>query len=92
MPFPLRAIEFPIFFSARCDLKMAERCLQLALASDADHAESLVNLGILKMHDRRTDEARTLFQMAAQKGPHLYEAHFNSALLLHEARQHQSFI
>ncbi|KAL3081174.1 hypothetical protein niasHT_032489 [Heterodera trifolii] len=69
---------------ARGDLKMAERCLQLALASDADHAESLVNLGILKMHDRRTDEARNLFQMAADKGPHLYEAHFNSALLLHE--------
>ncbi|KAL3079588.1 hypothetical protein niasHS_005573 [Heterodera schachtii] len=72
------------FAMARGDLKMAERCLQLALASDADHAESLVNLGILKMHDRRTDEARNLFQMAADKGPHLYEAHFNSALLLHE--------
>uniref|UniRef100_A0A183CE91 TPR_REGION domain-containing protein n=1 Tax=Globodera pallida TaxID=36090 RepID=A0A183CE91_GLOPA len=72
------------FAMARCDLKMAERCLQLALASDADHAESLVNLGILKMHDHRTDEARNLFQTAAQKGPHLYEAHFNYALLLHE--------
>ncbi|KAL3105613.1 hypothetical protein niasHT_021716 [Heterodera trifolii] len=69
---------------ARGDLKMAKRCLQLALASDADHAESLVNLGILKMHDRRTDEARNLFQMAADKGMHLYEAHFNNALLLHE--------
>lgn len=69
---------------AHCDLQMAERCLRLALASDADHAESLVNLGILKMQQRHADEARALFSAAARKGPHLYEAHFNYALLLHE--------
>lgn len=69
---------------AHCDLKMAERSLRLALAADADHAESLVNLGILRMQGNRMDEARHIFQSATQKGPHLYEAHFNYALLLHE--------
>jgi hypothetical protein len=44
----------------------------------------MVNLGILKMQESKVDEARHLFQSATQKGPHLYEAHFNYALLLHE--------
>jgi len=51
---------------AHCDLKMAERCLRLALAADSNHAESLVNLGILKMQENRVDEARHLFHSATQ--------------------------
>lgn len=63
---------------------MAERCLRIALATDPDHAESLCNLGVLKMQENKMDEARHLFHSATLKGPHLYEAHFNLALLLHE--------
>uniref|UniRef100_A0A1I8BRH5 TPR_REGION domain-containing protein n=1 Tax=Meloidogyne hapla TaxID=6305 RepID=A0A1I8BRH5_MELHA len=70
---------------AHCDLKMAERCFRLALATDVNHAESLVNLGILKMQENKTTEALNLFQSATQKGPHLYEGHYNYALLLYEA-------
>uniref|UniRef100_A0A915DCQ8 Tetratricopeptide repeat protein 8 n=1 Tax=Ditylenchus dipsaci TaxID=166011 RepID=A0A915DCQ8_9BILA len=69
---------------ANCDLKMAERCLRIALATDPDHAESLCNLGVLKMQESKMDEARHLFQSATVKGAHLYEAHFNFALLQHE--------
>lgn len=69
-------------------MRMAERCLRLALATDSDHAESLCNLGVLKMQEGRLDEARHLFQSATLKGAHLYEAHFNHALLLHEVIKH----
>uniref|UniRef100_A0A914KLS8 Tetratricopeptide repeat protein 8 n=2 Tax=Meloidogyne TaxID=189290 RepID=A0A914KLS8_MELIC len=69
---------------AHCDLKMAERCFRLALATDVNHAESLVNLGILRMQQHKTTEALNLFQSATQKGSHLYEAHYNYALLLYE--------
>jgi len=63
---------------------MAERCFRLALATDVNHAESLVNLGILRMQQHKTTEALNLFQSATQKGSHLYEAHYNYALLLYE--------
>lgn len=33
------------------------------------------------MREKRMDVARTLFQQAMAKGPHLYEPHFNYALL-----------
>lgn len=66
-------------------MRMAERCLKIALAANPDHAESLCNLGVLRMHEQRNAEAKTLFQSAVAKGPHLYEAHFNYALLLHAA-------
>lgn len=71
-------------YQAHCDLKMAERCFRLALATDVNHAESLVNLGILRMQQHKTTEALNLFQSATQKGSHLYEAHYNYALLLYE--------
>ncbi|KAI1712204.1 tetratricopeptide repeat protein 8 [Ditylenchus destructor] len=75
---------------ANCDLPMAERCLRIALATDPDHAESLCNLGVLKMQENKMDEARHLFHSATLKGPHLYEAHFNLALLLHEVGNYAS--
>jgi tetratricopeptide (TPR) repeat protein len=60
---------------------MAERCLRIALASNPDHAESLCNLGIIKMRAGFLDQARNAFQTACNKAPHLYEAQFNAALL-----------
>jgi tetratricopeptide repeat protein 8 len=60
---------------------MAERCLRIALASNPDHAESLCNLGIIKMRAGYLEQARNLFQTSANKAPHLYESHFNLALL-----------
>ncbi|KAI6228712.1 hypothetical protein M3Y99_01198200 [Aphelenchoides fujianensis] len=66
---------------ANGDIPMAERCLRIALASNPDHAESLCNLGIIKMRGGHLDQARNMFLNAAAKAPHLYEAHFNLALL-----------
>lgn len=63
---------------------MAERCLKIALAADPDHAESMCNLGVIKMQESKINEARSLFQTAIFKGPHLYEPYFNFALLQHE--------
>lgn len=63
---------------------MAERCLKIALASDPDHAESLCNLGVIKMQEGKIKEAQSLFQTAIFKGPYLYEPNFNLALLQHE--------
>ena len=66
---------------ANCNSKMAQRCLRLALAANPDHAESLCNLGVLKMHEGQFIQAKNLFSSAATKGPHLFEAHYNLALL-----------
>uniref|UniRef100_A0AC34Q0D1 Tetratricopeptide repeat protein 8 n=1 Tax=Panagrolaimus sp. JU765 TaxID=591449 RepID=A0AC34Q0D1_9BILA len=66
---------------ANCNSKMAQRCLRLALAANPDHAESLCNLGVLKMHEGQLIQAKNLFSSAVVKGPHLFEAHYNLALL-----------
>ncbi|KAI6220994.1 hypothetical protein M3Y99_01569800 [Aphelenchoides fujianensis] len=53
---------------ANGDIPMAERCLRIALASNPDHAESLCNLGIIKMRERAFGSSEE-------------HAHFNLALL-----------
>lgn len=63
---------------------MAQRCLRIALAANPDHAESLCNLGILKMREGKIDQAKNMFLSASNKGPHLFEAHFNYALLCYQ--------
>ncbi|KAI6188863.1 hypothetical protein M3Y98_00400100 [Aphelenchoides besseyi] len=63
------------------DIPMAERCLRIALATNPDHAESLCNLGIIKMRSGHLEQARNMFQNATMKAPHLYEPHYNLALL-----------
>uniref|UniRef100_A0A7E4W893 TPR_REGION domain-containing protein n=1 Tax=Panagrellus redivivus TaxID=6233 RepID=A0A7E4W893_PANRE len=66
---------------ANCNTKMAQRCLRLALAANPDHAESLCNLGVLKMHEGNNYQAKNLFTSATIKGPNLFETHYNLALL-----------
>uniref|UniRef100_A0AC35FMZ3 Tetratricopeptide repeat protein 8 n=1 Tax=Panagrolaimus sp. PS1159 TaxID=55785 RepID=A0AC35FMZ3_9BILA len=66
---------------ANCHNKMAQRCLRLALAVNPDHAESLCNLGVLKMHEGHHLQAKNLFLSSVAKGPHLFEAHYNLALI-----------
>uniref|UniRef100_A0A914DA24 Tetratricopeptide repeat protein n=1 Tax=Acrobeloides nanus TaxID=290746 RepID=A0A914DA24_9BILA len=69
---------------ANGDIKMADRCLRLALAANPEHAESMCNLGILKMREGKVTQARNWFHSASNKGPHLFEAHFNLALLCYQ--------
>ncbi|KAI6190634.1 hypothetical protein M3Y97_00140000 [Aphelenchoides bicaudatus] len=72
-----------VFFGTG-DILMAERCLRIALASNPDHAESLCNLGIIKMRSGQLEQARSLFQASTVKAPNFYESHFNLALLSYQ--------
>ncbi|CAD6196436.1 unnamed protein product [Caenorhabditis auriculariae] len=63
------------------DTKFAARCFRMALAANADYGEAMVNLGILKHREGKIGEARSLYQAAVAKAPHLFEAHFNLALI-----------
>ncbi|GMT10190.1 hypothetical protein PFISCL1PPCAC_1487 [Pristionchus fissidentatus] len=63
------------------DVKMATRCFRLALTCDADHAESLTNLGVIMMKQDKLEQARSMFYSAVAKAPYQFEPHFNLALL-----------
>ncbi|GMS79997.1 hypothetical protein PENTCL1PPCAC_2172, partial [Pristionchus entomophagus] len=63
------------------DIKMATRCFRLSLTCDADHAESLTNLGVIMMKQDKWEQARSLFYSAVAKAPHQFEPHFNLGLL-----------
>ncbi|TMS39129.1 hypothetical protein L596_005702 [Steinernema carpocapsae] len=69
------------------DLVMAIRCFKLAIAADSEHAESLCNLGGLRLREGKPDEAKTLFLSAAAKGPHLFEPSYNLALMYYQSGQ-----
>ncbi|KAE9413174.1 hypothetical protein Angca_003667, partial [Angiostrongylus cantonensis] len=63
------------------DTRQASRCFRLALAVDSEHGEAMVNLGILQQMEGKLDQARSLYHSAISKSPHLFEPHFNLALL-----------
>ncbi len=63
------------------DSALAYQALKVALAADASHAESMINLGVLELRRDRADTARSLFSSAQRLAPHLFEAWFNGALL-----------
>ncbi|CAJ0939598.1 unnamed protein product, partial [Mesorhabditis belari] len=70
------------------DVKMADRCFQLALTADQDHGESLCNLGILRLREGKIDQAKSFFHNAKGKAPHLFEPYFNLAILANQAGQY----
>lgn len=61
----------------------------MALAADPQHAEAMVNLGVLEMRRGNVEAARASFRSAARLAPHLYEAQFNGALLAYKVGQFQ---
>lgn len=65
------------------DRLLAQRCWKLALATDHHHAESFNNLGVLEQSEShtRSASAKSNFSSSALHGPHLYEPHYNMALL-----------
>eukprot|EP00040_Diaphanoeca_grandis_P027781 m.158963 g.158963 ORF g.158963 m.158963 type:complete len:509 (-) comp31114_c0_seq2:72-1598(-) len=65
------------------DMGLSYQCLKLAVTCDATHAEAYVNLGVLEHRKDNSPQARAHYQCAVTNGPHLYEAHFNLALLSH---------
>ncbi|XP_063003700.1 tetratricopeptide repeat protein 8 isoform X4 [Elgaria multicarinata webbii] len=63
------------------DINLAHQCLKLTLANNNDHAEAYNNLAVLEMQKGRIEQARVFLQTASLIAPHMYEPHFNFAVL-----------
>nr|XP_030130689.3 tetratricopeptide repeat protein 8 isoform X1 [Taeniopygia guttata] len=63
------------------DLNLAYQCFKLTLVNNNDYAEAYNNLAVLEMRKGHIEQARALLQTAASLAPHMYEPHFNVAIL-----------
>ncbi|XP_071282752.1 tetratricopeptide repeat protein 8 isoform X4 [Agelaius tricolor] len=63
------------------DLNLAYQCFKLTLVNNNDYAEAYNNLAVLEMRKGHTEQARALLQTASSLAPHMYEPHFNVAIL-----------
>ncbi|EOA94965.1 Tetratricopeptide repeat protein 8, partial [Anas platyrhynchos] len=63
------------------DLNLAYQCFKLTLVNNNDHAEAYNNLAVLEMQKGHIEQARALLQTASHLAPHMYEPHFNFAIL-----------
>ncbi|NXD34302.1 TTC8 protein, partial [Copsychus sechellarum] len=63
------------------DLNLAYQCFKLSLVNNNDYAEAYNNLAVLEMRKGRTEQAGALLQTASSLAPHMYEPHFNIAIL-----------
>uniref|UniRef100_A0A3B1JTM6 Tetratricopeptide repeat domain 8 n=1 Tax=Astyanax mexicanus TaxID=7994 RepID=A0A3B1JTM6_ASTMX len=63
------------------DLPLAYQCFKLALAFNNDHAEAYNNLAALELRKGRIEQAKAFLQTAATLAPHMYEPHYNFAIL-----------
>ncbi|VDD97248.1 unnamed protein product [Enterobius vermicularis] len=54
------------------------------MAADSTHAESANNLAVIYMRENKYLESEAMFQMSVEKGPHLFEPHYNLGLLFHQ--------
>ena len=69
------------------DLALAAQAFKVAVSVDGAHAESFNNLGVLEQRKGNVDVARNYFQTAQSLGAHMYEPHYNSALLSYKAAE-----
>ncbi|XP_042669698.1 tetratricopeptide repeat protein 8 isoform X1 [Centrocercus urophasianus] len=63
------------------DLNLAYQCFKLTLINNNDYAEAYNNLAVLEMQKGHIEQARALLQTASYLAPHMYEPHFNFAVL-----------
>ncbi|KAM3855347.1 tetratricopeptide repeat protein 8 isoform 4-T4 [Vipera latastei] len=63
------------------DINLAHQCFKLTLANNNDHAEAYNNLAVLEMQKGHIEQARVFLQTASSIAPHMYEPHFNFAVL-----------
>uniref|UniRef100_A0A4W4EVJ8 Tetratricopeptide repeat domain 8 n=1 Tax=Electrophorus electricus TaxID=8005 RepID=A0A4W4EVJ8_ELEEL len=63
------------------DLTLAYQCFKLALVFNNDHAEAYNNLAVLELRKGHIEQAKAFLQTAASLAPHMYEPHFNFAVL-----------
>lgn len=63
------------------DLNLAYQCFKLTLVNNNDYAEAYNNLAVLEMQKGHIEQARAFLQTASYLAPHMYEPHFNFAIL-----------
>ncbi|NXF39456.1 TTC8 protein, partial [Nyctibius bracteatus] len=63
------------------DVNLAYQCFKLTLVNNNDYAEAYNNLAVLEMRKGHIEQARALLQTASSLAPHMYEPHFNFAVL-----------
>lgn len=63
------------------DTQMATRCFRLALSCNNDHSEAYNNLGVLEWRRGRGEQALSCFEASSRLSPHLYEPHYNTAMV-----------
>ncbi|XP_071665645.1 tetratricopeptide repeat protein 8 isoform X3 [Patagioenas fasciata] len=63
------------------DLNLAYQCFKLTLVNNNNYAEAYNNLAVLEMRKGHIEQARAFLQTASSLAPHMYEPHFNFAIL-----------
>ncbi|NXE16546.1 TTC8 protein, partial [Lophotis ruficrista] len=63
------------------DLNLAYQCFKLTLVNNNNYAEAYNNLAVLEMQKGHIEQARVFLQTASSLAPHMYEPHFNFAIL-----------
>ncbi|XP_013404505.1 tetratricopeptide repeat protein 8 [Lingula anatina] len=63
------------------DSNLAYQCFRLALTNNNDHAEAYNNLGVLELRKGHLEQARAFFQASTVLSPHMFEPHYNYAVL-----------
>lgn len=66
------------------DLDIAEHSLQLALSLNNSHGAALNNLAVLQWRKNDVIRAESLLNSSIATEDHLYEPHYNKALLAQE--------
>ncbi|KRZ74911.1 Tetratricopeptide repeat protein 8, partial [Trichinella papuae] len=72
------------------DIYWARQCYSLCLAYSSDYAEAWCDLGILEMHEKNTDQAKSLLQTAMLHGDYTFEPFYNFALLTYQLGEYGS--
>lgn len=63
------------------DLSLAYQCFKLAISIDPSHAEAFNNLGVLEYRKGNDEQARSHFRSGQKQAAHVFELHYNGALL-----------
>lgn len=72
------------------DLDIAEHSLHLTLSLNSSHGAALNNLAVLQWRKNNVSQAESLLNSAIAAEDHLYEPHYNRALLAQEEGDHQT--
>eukprot|EP00879_Flechtneria_rotunda_P021995 GHRR01023196.1.p1 GENE.GHRR01023196.1~~GHRR01023196.1.p1 ORF type:complete len:416 (+),score=162.18 GHRR01023196.1:766-2013(+) len=66
------------------DLSWAHQCFRLAVTLNPAHPEALNNLGVLEIRKGKVQQAAGYFRSGAKAADHVFELHYNLALLAHK--------